>query len=60
MAERLRIKNNMAEKMERPGEESFIARDTAMEFAKARIEENWIVHCYQPNEYKWMVAWWCQ
>ena len=50
----------MVEKMERPGEVAFITRETAMEFAKARIEECWIVHCYHPEEDKWMVAWWCQ
>jgi hypothetical protein len=50
----------MNEKMERPGEVEFTTREVAMQFAKARVEENWIVHCYCPKGEKWVVSWWCQ
>ena len=48
-----------------PGEAEFLTEIEAVEFAKERVAEFWIVHCRGPvprrfNSDVWIVAWWCQ
>ena len=50
----------MKEKKEVPGVQTFLTKIEAMEFAKDRVEEMWVVHCYGPTTKGWVVDWWCQ
>ena len=48
------------EKMEVPGTRNFSTEIDAVEFAKDRVAEHWIVHCYGPTKSGWVVDWWVQ
>lgn len=42
-----------------PGSATFAHMQDAMGFAKVRVEESWIVHCYyRASNAEWIVEWW--
>ena len=43
-----------------PGIKEFKTEHEAVEFAKERVAEHWVVHCYGPIKDWWVVDWWCQ
>ena len=43
-----------------PGVQKFLTEIEAVEFAKDRVAEHWVVHCYGPTRNGWVVEWWVQ
>lgn len=46
-------------KIPQPGEKKFIFKVDAIEFARQRVVEYWVVHL-RPCKEGWIVVWWCQ